>query len=153
VANFISLVKSGKYANTPFHRVIDGFMAQTGDFQNKDGSGGPGYTIKCECEREDHRSHFAGSLSMAHAGKDTGGSQFFICFGSTPNLDGRHTVFWRVISGLDVLDSLTRTHVSGLGREEKIPGVAPDTIVSAEVVRDRGHEYKPETTADAPAGN
>ncbi len=148
VANFISLVNSGKYANTPFHRVIEGFMAQTGDFEKKDGTGGPGYTIACECSREDHRTHYTGTLSMAHGGKDTGGSQFFICFGATPHLDGRHTAFGRVVSGFDVLDSLTRTHSSGLGGETPIPGVTPDTIVSAEVVRDRGHEYKPETTPD-----
>ncbi|MCA9095414.1 MAG: peptidylprolyl isomerase, partial [Planctomycetaceae bacterium] len=108
VANFISLIEKGKYDNVGFHRVIPGFMAQGGDPNTlnanpgDDGSGGPGYTIKCECNRKDARMHFSGSLSMAHAGQDTGGSQFFITYIPTSHLNNRHTVFGRVVKGLDV---------------------------------------------------
>ena len=94
VANFVSLVESHFYDGTPFHRVIPGFMAQGGD-PTGTGTSGPGYTIACECDLPDARKHFLGSLSMAHAGKDTGGSQFFLTFAPTEHLDGRHTVFGR----------------------------------------------------------
>lgn len=96
VANFVKLVNSGFYDGLAFHRVIDGFMAQGGCPNTREGSrgmpgtGGPGYTIPCEINRNRHQ---AGSLSMAHAGKNTGGSQFFICHASQPHLDGLHTVF------------------------------------------------------------
>ncbi len=116
VANFISLVEKGFYNGTQFHRVLPNFMAQGGDPLSKDpaknkgriGSGGPGYTIACECYQPNRRSHFQGSLSMAHAGRDTGGSQFFLTFAPTPFLDGKHTVFGRVIEGMDVLPKLQR---------------------------------------------
>ncbi|MCB2084736.1 MAG: peptidylprolyl isomerase, partial [Sphingomonadaceae bacterium] len=122
VANFIELVESDFYNGLPFHRVIEGFMAQGGD-PNGDGTGGPGYNIACECYEEDHRDHFTGSLSMAHAGQDTGGSQFFITFAPTPHLDGKHTVFGRVIDGMDVVNSLQATTA----------GEDPDKIVEAKV--------------------
>ena len=96
VANFISLVKKGFYNGLTFHRVLHGFMAQGGD-PTGDGTGGPGYSIACECYRPDYRHHFRGTLSMAHAGRDTGGSQFFLTFVPTPHLDGKHTAFGRVI--------------------------------------------------------
>lgn len=144
VANFISLVKAKFYDGLTFHRVIEGFMAQGGDPKG-DGSGGPDYHIKCECYAENHRNHFTGSLSMAHAGRDTGGSQFFITFRATSHLDGRHTVFGRVVSGMDVLDKLTRNY-SDTG---PINGIDADKIITAEVVRDRGHEYVPVKVADA----
>lgn len=108
VANFEKLANSGFYDGTRFHRVIENFVAQGGDPLSKDpanprvGSGGPGYTIKCETAGNPHK-HEAGSLSMAHAGKDTGGSQFFICHGALKHLDGVHTVFGKVETGMDVV--------------------------------------------------
>lgn len=144
VANFISLVEKKYYDNILFHRVIPGFMAQGGDPNtldddpSNDGGGGPGYNIKCECYEKNARKHFAGSLSMAHAGKDTGGSQFFITHLPTahlnPNLiaEKGHTVFGRVTKGLDIARSIQPR----------------DKIVSAKVVRKRDHEYKPETIAE-----
>ena len=101
VANFEKLANGGFYDGTRFHRVIKDFVAQGGDPLSKDpknprvGTGGPGYTIKCETKGNPHK-HEAGSLSMAHAGKDTGGSQFFVAHGKLPHLDGVHTVFGKV---------------------------------------------------------
>lgn len=106
VANFEKLTNSGFYDGLAFHRVIRGFVAQGGDPKG-DGTGGPGYTIKCETEGNPHK-HLRGALSMAHRGKDTGGSQFFICFQPQPHLNGKHTVFGQVREGFDVLDSLTQ---------------------------------------------
>ena len=135
VANFISLVESHFYDGTPFHRVIPQFMAQGGD-PTGTGTSGPGYTIDCECELPNACKHFLGSLSMAHAGKDTGGSQFFLTFRPTEHLDGRHTVFGRVIKGFDVLPKITRTEG---------PQARPtqDKIISAEIIRKRDHAYEP----------
>ena len=96
VANFVKLVKEGFYDGLAFHRVIDGFMAQGGCPNTREGksgmpgTGGPGYNINCEIN---NNKHLAGSLSMAHAGKNTGGSQFFIVHAPQPHLDGVHTVF------------------------------------------------------------
>ena len=104
VANFEKLANDGFYNGLNFHRVIPGFVAQ-GGCPNGIGNGGPGYTIKCETEGNPHK-HERGSLSMAHAGKDTGGSQFFIAFASQPHLDGVHTVFGDVIEGLDTVDRI-----------------------------------------------
>jgi cyclophilin family peptidyl-prolyl cis-trans isomerase len=144
VANFISLVEKGFYDGTPFHRVIGGFMAQGGD-PTGTGTGGPGYTIACEVDAPGAREHFRGTLSMAHAGRDTGGSQFFLTFRPTDHLDGKHTVFGRVIEGFDVLPKLMRT-TDDQGRP--VAGVQPDTIVKAEVLRKRNHPYVPETKPD-----
>ena len=138
VANFVSLVESHFYDGTPFHRVIPGFMAQGGD-PTGTGTSGPGYTIACECDVPDARKHFLGSLSMAHAGKDTGGSQFFLTFAPTEHLDGRHTVFGRVIEGFEILPKITRT-------EGPQAGSSRDKILKAEIIRKRDHEYKPKTT-------
>ncbi|WP_026570072.1 MULTISPECIES: peptidylprolyl isomerase [Sediminibacillus] len=101
VANFEKLANSGFYNGVTFHRVIPGFVAQGGD-PTGTGAGGPGYTIKCETEGNPHK-HVAGSLSMAHAGKDTGGSQFFLVHEPQPHLDGVHTVFGQVTEGLDTV--------------------------------------------------
>lgn len=144
VANFISLVEKGFYDGTPFHRVIGGFMAQGGD-PTGTGAGGPGHVIDCECELPKARKHFLGSLSMAHAGKNTGGSQFFLTFRPTEHLDGKHTVFGRVIDGFDVPSKLTRTQSQD---GQPIPGLQPDTIVKATVLRKRDHAYEPRTTPD-----
>jgi len=144
VANFINLVEKGFYNGTPFHRVIGGFMAQGGD-PTGTGSGGPGHTIECECDLPGARKHFLGSLSMAHAGKNTGGSQFFLTFRPTEHLDGKHTVFGRVIDGFDVLPKLTRTQ----GQDgQPISGIEPDTIVKATMLRKRDHAYEPKTSPD-----
>ena len=145
VANFISLVEKGFYDGTPFHRVIGGFMAQGGD-PTGTGTGGPGHVIDCECELPNARKHFLGSLSMAHAGKNTGGSQFFLTFRPTEHLDGRHTVFGRVIEGFDVLPKLTRTQD---GQGQTFEGLKRDEIVKAEVLRKRDHAYVPQTNPDA----
>ena len=108
VNNFISLVKKGFYDGLIFHRVIPGFMIQ-GGCPRGDGTGGPGYTIKCETSAPRQR-HDRGVLSMAHAGRDTGGSQFFICMNreNTRHLDGVHTCFGQVVEGLDVIDDIRR---------------------------------------------
>lgn len=91
VANFAYLANSGFYNNLSFHRVIAGFMAQ-GGCPNGTGTGGPDWAIACET-KQNKTKHKRGALSMAHAGRDTGGSQFFITFVATPHLDGVHTVF------------------------------------------------------------
>ncbi len=94
VANFADLAKKGFYDGLNFHRVIAGFMAQGGCPEGS-GRGGPGYAIKCECMNNTSK-HLKGTLSMAHAGRDTGGSQFFICFVPCPHLDKQHTVFGQI---------------------------------------------------------
>ncbi|MEI6767295.1 MAG: peptidylprolyl isomerase [Bacteroidota bacterium] len=106
VANFIKLAESGYYNGLTFHRVIPDFVIQ-GGCPRGDGTGGPGYNIKCET-KGGHQYHDRGVLSMAHAGPDTGGSQFFICHSrtNTSHLDGHHTCFGRVIEGLEVIDQI-----------------------------------------------
>jgi len=111
VANFISLAKSGYYDGLAFHRVIPDFVIQGGCPFSKNpgdprtGTGGPGYQIKCELNGS-NQYHDKGVLSMAHAGRDTGGSQFFICHNrtNTRHLDRKHTCFGKVIEGTDVID-------------------------------------------------
>ncbi|WP_338452209.1 peptidylprolyl isomerase [Niallia oryzisoli] len=104
VENFEKLANSGFYNGVIFHRVIPGFVSQGGD-PTGTGMGGPGYTIKCETEGNPHK-HEVGSLSMAHAGRDTGGSQFFIVHEPQPHLNGVHTVFGKVTSGMDTVLSM-----------------------------------------------
>lgn len=143
VANFVNLVEKKFYDGLTFHRVLSNFMAQGGCPNSKTnpaaaGTGGPGYNIKCEAYEPNARRHFAGSLSMAHAGRDTGGSQFFITHLPTPHLDREiapssvHTVFGRVVEGLDVVRALE----------------ANDKIETAVVLRKRDHEYVPQTIAE-----
>ena len=115
VANFEKLANSGYFDGTRFHRVIPDFVVQGGDPYSKGGehakgpvgTGGPGYQIKCET-KGNPRKHKVGALSMAHAGKDTGGSQFFLVLSeaNTRHLDGVHTVFGAVVEGLDVLPQI-----------------------------------------------
>jgi len=136
VGNFVSLVEKGFYDGLGFHRVLEGFMAQ-GGCPKGDGSGGPGYEIYCECYQDNHRKHFRGSLSMAHAGRDTGGSQFFLTFVPTSHLNGRHTVFGRVVEGMEVLSKLQRLDPTAKSPAE------PDRIIKAEVLRKRDHSYVP----------
>ena len=104
VANFVKLAKSGYYDGLKFHRVIADFMIQ-GGCPDGTGAGGPGYSIKCETKNPSQH-HDRGVLSMAHRGKDTGGSQFFICHSrkNTAHLDGVHTCFGKVTDGIEVVD-------------------------------------------------
>ena len=106
VANFVKLSKSGFYNGLTFHRVIPNFVIQ-GGCPNGTGAGGPGYTIKCELDGE-NQYHDRGVLSMAHAGRDTGGSQFFICHNraGTQHLDRNHTCFGKVYEGVDIVDKV-----------------------------------------------
>jgi peptidyl-prolyl cis-trans isomerase B (cyclophilin B) len=106
VQNFVDLANHNFYDGLTFHRVIPDFVIQ-GGCPRGDGTGGPGYRIKCETSAP-RQYHDRGVMSMAHAGKDTGGSQFFICHcrENTQHLDGRHTCFGKVIEGLDVIDDI-----------------------------------------------
>jgi peptidyl-prolyl cis-trans isomerase B (cyclophilin B) len=106
VDNFIKLSKKGFYEGVTFHRVIPNFVIQGGD-PTGTGAGGPGYNIKCELTGE-NQYHDRGVLSMAHAGRNTGGSQFFICHSrdNTAHLDRNHTCFGKVVEGLDVIDKI-----------------------------------------------
>ncbi len=106
VQNFVDLSKKGFYDGLTFHRVIPDFVIQ-GGCPHGTGSGGPGYTIPCELEG-DNQYHDRGVLSMAHAGRDTGGSQFFICHNrqNTQHLDRKHTCFGKVYEGLEVIDDI-----------------------------------------------
>ena len=106
VANFLKLAESGFYNNVTFHRVIPNFVVQGGD-PTGTGAGGPGYKIDCELDGE-NQYHDRGVLSMAHAGRNTGGSQFFICHSrdNTAHLDRNHTCFGKVVEGVDVVDDI-----------------------------------------------
>ncbi len=118
VANFEKLANSGFYDGVKFHRVIADFVVQGGDPLSRDlpagdprvGTGGPGYKIKCETSGNP-RKHEVGALSMAHAGKDTGGSQFFMVLNedSTRHLNGVHTVFGKITKGLDVMKKIQKS--------------------------------------------
>lgn len=101
VANFEKLANDGFYNGLTFHRVIPGFVAQ-GGCPIGNGTGGPGYTINCEINPNKHER---GSLAMAHAGRNTGGSQFYIAYQPQPHLDGGHTVFGKVAKGMEFVDA------------------------------------------------
>jgi peptidyl-prolyl cis-trans isomerase B (cyclophilin B) len=120
VANFTKLAKDGFYNGLTFHRVIPNFVIQ-GGCPDGTGAGGPGYSIKCELDGE-NQYHDKGVLSMAHAGRDTGGSQFFVCHSreNTAHLDRNHTCFGKVVDGLDIIDNIE----------------AGDKIISIEVKED-----------------
>lgn len=111
VANFLSLAKKGFYDGVTFHRVLPDFVIQGGD-PTGTGAGGPGYKIDCELTGE-NQYHDRGVLSMAHAGRNTGGSQFFICHSrnNTAHLDRNHTCFGKVVDGLDVIDDIRQGDV------------------------------------------
>jgi len=138
VGNFVHLVDSGFYNGLTFHRVVANFMGQSG-CPKGDGYGGPGYSIMDEVGRVGHRNHFSGSLSMAKT-KDpnSAGSQFFITFRPVPELDGKHTVFGRVIDGMPVLAELQRREANSR--------IEPDRILRAEVLRKQDHPYVPTKT-------
>jgi len=111
VNNFVFLAREGFYDSVPFHRIIKGFMAQTGD-PTGTGSGGPGYTFPDEKVR---RGYTRGTVAMANAGPNTNGSQFFIVDGASVSLPAAYTIFGQVRSGLDTLDKIARTPVGGGG--------------------------------------
>ena len=139
VANFIELAEKGFYKGMAFHRVIPGFMAQGGCPYSKrgangmPGTGGPGYKFDNECVPS-LKHNGKGILSMANAGPNTNGSQFFLCFTATPWLDGKHTVFGKVVEGLEVLDKLEAIG-SQTGRTKE------EVRFNIEVVFKRDHEY------------
>jgi peptidyl-prolyl cis-trans isomerase B (cyclophilin B) len=130
VENFETLANKGFYDGTKFHRVIRDFVVQGGDPLSRElpagdrriGTGGPGHMIKCETAGNPHR-HKLGALSMAHAGKNTGGSQFFIVLNepNTRHLDGVHTVFGQVIEGVDVVSKIAPNDVLNSVRVEDVP--------------------------------
>lgn len=124
--NFIELAKAGKYDGVPFHRVIEGFMIQTGDFTNQNGTGGHSYlgpNTKIDDEFSPDLKHYKGTVSMANAGANTNGSQFFIVTAAqgTPHLNNKHSVFGQVIEGQDVADTISKV--------ETAPGDRPLTPV------------------------
>ena len=126
VNNFVFLALHKYYDGIVFHRVLEDFMAQTGD-PTGTGRGGPGYTFGDETDNgETHDAK--GTVSMANAGPNTNGSQFFLTFTATPWLDGRHTVFGRIVEGLEVLDDLTRIDPQRSG------GATPDVIESVTIL-------------------
>lgn len=129
--NFLNLSDDGYYDNTTFHRAIRDFMLQGGDPEGT-GRGGPGYTIPDEFHPDLKHSE-KGRLSMANAGPNTGGSQFFIIFGPTPHLDGRHAVFGQVTDGMDVLDKINAeaARPSNDGRNG-VPPLKPVNLLDAE---------------------
>jgi peptidyl-prolyl cis-trans isomerase B (cyclophilin B) len=128
VENFEKLANSGFYDGVKFHRVIPGFVVQGGDPLSRDlpdgdrrvGTGGPGYRIKCETAGNPHR-HQLGALSMAHAGKDTGGSQFFIVLDeeNAKHLNGVHTVFGKITGGTDLIPKIQKNDVMTKVRVER----------------------------------
>lgn len=141
VANMISLAEQGYYRGMSFHRVINDFMAQGGCPYSKaenasagqPGTGGPGYNFADEFSRN-LRHVDRGILSMANAGPNTNGSQFFICFTATPWLDGHHTVFGKILTGADVLDAIEAIGSSSGTTKEKV-------IFNIEVISKRNHDY------------
>jgi len=139
VANFVSLVEKGFYNNVVFHRVLPNFMAQGGD-PTGSGRGGPGYAFDCETGSRfpQARKHFRGSISMANAGPNTNGSQFFLTFVPTSFLDGKHTVFGRVVEGFELLAEIQR--VDPDDKNATVPEL--DRIIEAKILNKRNHAYE-----------
>ena len=128
--NFIGLVEKGFYDGVIFHRVIDGFMIQGGDPEGT-GRGGPGYTIPDEFHK-DLKHSSKGILSMANAGPNTGGSQFFITLDATPWLDGHHSVFGKVVKGMDVVEKIGKVDTDFQDRPLKKVVIEKITLKNAE---------------------
>ena len=127
VINFTYLANEGRYDGVEFHRVIDGFMAQTGDVEKKGGYGGPGYTIPAEFSAD--LNHERGVVSMARSSDpNSAGSQFFIMFASAPHLNGQYAAFGKVIDGMDVVDALKKGDAAKNGTVED-----PDVMVKVRV--------------------
>ena len=126
--NFISLVNKGFYNGLIFHRVIDGFMIQGGDPKGN-GTGGPGYVIPDEFHK-DLKHTGAGILSMANAGPNSGGSQFFITLDATPWLDGKHAIFGKVVEGLDVVKAIGKVKTGAQDRPQTDVVMKKITIVT-----------------------
>jgi cyclophilin family peptidyl-prolyl cis-trans isomerase len=146
VTNFVSLCESGTYDGTRFHRIIKGFMMQGGDPNTKSGpkntwgEGGPGYAIDDECGSDPKWKNVRGMISMANAGPNTNGSQFFIIFGDSPHLDGKHTVFGKVTEGMNVVDDIEKTVAPPEGQQDPLT----ELILKKAVVRHkRDHKYEP----------
>ncbi len=137
VGNFLSLVEKHLYDDLIFFRVVPGEFAQTG-CPSGDGTGDPGYLIPCECDREEIRHHFAGTLSMVNNGKDTGGSQFRILHQPSGQYDGKNTAFGRVIEGMDVVYQLRRIDKT---KTDTVNNNEPVKIIKATVLRKRDHDY------------
>nr|WP_216321789.1 peptidylprolyl isomerase [Deinococcus aestuarii] len=140
VNNFVTLARNHFFDGIRFHRVIEGFMAQTGDPKSVDegkkdewGTGGPGYSFADEF-RTRLTFDSAGLLAMANSGPATNGSQFFITFAPTDFLNGKHTIFGKVVQGDDVLPKLTRTSDTSGGQEAPIEGVTPDRILTVRIL-------------------
>ncbi len=139
VANIISLAEAGFYQGMAFHRIINGFMAQGGcpnskrDATGIAGTGDPGYRFADEFSAK-LKHNKRGILSMANSGPNTNGSQFFICFGPTPHLDGRHAIFGQVIQGSEVLDKL-----EAIGTQSGKP--QENVTFNIEVISKRNHDY------------
>jgi len=142
VANFVALAEKKYYDGTRFHRVIRDFMIQGGDPFSRDssgrvGTGGPGYRIKDEFSSHKHER---GVISMANSGPNTNGSQFFITQVPTPHLNGKHTVFGRVIGGMEIVDKIADSKTDASDRPQ--PEIS---LVEILVESKRGHEYVPKT--------
>jgi cyclophilin family peptidyl-prolyl cis-trans isomerase len=140
VNNFVVLARNHYFDGIRFHRVMDGFMAQSGDPQSTDlakkeqwGTGGPGYSFADEF-RTALTFDSAGLLAMANSGPATNGSQFFITFAPTEGLNGKHTIFGKIVTGDDVLPKLTRTSDSSTGQETPIAGAVADEILSVRIL-------------------
>ena len=136
--NFLKLVGDGFYNGTKFHRVVSGFMIQGGDPNSKSddvasyGTGGPGYTIKDEFSAG--LSNVPGTIAMANAGPNTGGSQFFINVGANTFLDSKHPVFGRVVSGMEIVNAITAVEVTKNGGAENSLPVTPIIIEEGSVL-------------------
>ena len=150
VANFVHLVEEGFFDGLTFHRVLEHFMAQTGCPEG-DGTGGPGYSIYGEAQKPNARKYFRGTLGMALSNGDanSGGSQFFICFVPTFNLNGQYTAFGRIVKGIEVIGNFAQVNPDEKKKEGEAP-VVLDEIIEAKVVRKRNHEYKPNKFTGTP---
>jgi cyclophilin family peptidyl-prolyl cis-trans isomerase len=146
VANFISLVEKNFYNDLTFHYVKPGEYIHTG-CPNGDGSGGPGYAIESEFNREQIRDYFSGTLGMANTGPETEGSQFVITHQAIPQLNGQFTAFGRVIEGFDLVRNAKAIDPQNAQPDEDAAASEPVRIIKASVLRKRDHDYEPERVA------